>query len=314
MRIGFLVDATCDIPASFVESNQVMVMPIAVRIGDYEVIDKRSVEVINNFLDNDIAKKADQAETRSLSVDEIRALFLQKLVVEYDHVFCLTVTRQRSPIFENATQASFGILNEYQAIRQNAGINTPFSLRVLDTGSLFAGQAIPLMAGLRLQAEGTDPPRIRTHIEHIAMHTHAYAVPPDLYYVRSRARAKGERSVSLMSAMLGSAFDVKPILHCNRGNTAPVAKVRGFEPAVEKLLQSAASDVQTGLMLPVVNLSYGGPLEEMRILPGYRQLRDVCDAHGVELQESPMSLTGIINLGKGVLSLGYAKEGKTALS
>lgn len=313
MRIGFLVDATCDIPESFVDNGQVMVMPIAVRIGDYEVTDRRNVEVIQNFLDNDIAKKADQAETRSLSVDEICTLFLQKLVVEYDHVFCLTVTRERSPIFDNATQASFGILNDYQAIRQAAGINTPFSLRVVDTGSLFAGQAVPLMAGLRLQSEGADPPRIRTRIEHVAMHTHAYAVPPDLYYLRSRARAKGDRSVSLMSAMLGSAFDVKPILHCNRGKTAPVAKVRGFEPAVEKLLQAAASDVKSGLMLPVVCLSYGGPLDEMRALPGYQLLRDTCNAHGVELQESLMSLTGIINLGKGVLSLGYAKEGKTAL-
>ena len=103
MRIGFLVDATCDIPESFVDNGQVMVMPIAVRIGDYEVTDRRNVEVIQNFLDNDIAKKADQAETRSLSVDEIRTLFLQKLVVVYDHVFCLTVTRERSPIFDNAT-------------------------------------------------------------------------------------------------------------------------------------------------------------------------------------------------------------------
>ena len=313
MRIGFLVDATCDIPDEYIESGQVMIMPIGVRIGDYEVSDRRNAEVTLSFLDSDVARKASEAETRSLTVEEIRALFLERLVVEYDYVFCLTVTRERSPIFQNATQASFGILNDYQPIRAAAGHTTPFSLRVIDTGSLFSGQAIPLVAGLALQAERSDPPRIRTRIEHVAMHTHSFAVPPDLYYLRSRARAKGDRSVGLMSAMLGTALDVKPILHCNRGQTHPLAKARGFEPAAEKLFLAAAEDVRAGLMVPVVSLSFGGPLETMRALPGYAALAAACAQNGVQLMESPMSLTGIINIGKGVLSMGYAKEGKPAL-
>ncbi|RMH93218.1 fatty acid-binding protein DegV [Lysobacter pythonis] len=313
MRIGFLVDATCDIPDEYIESGTVMVMPVTVRIDDYEVTDRRNGEVTLNFLDNDIARKASEAQTRSLSIQEIRELFLEKLVVEYDYVFCLTVTRERSPIFENATKASFGILNDYQPIRQAAGHSSAFSLRVIDTGSLFAGQSIPLLAGLRLQGEGATLPRIRPRIEHVAMHTHAFAVPPDLYYLRSRARAKGERSVGLMSAILGSALDVKPILYCNRGQTAPLAKARGFEAAAQKLFEGIAADVRSGLLLPVVSLSYGGPVEEMRWLPGYAELAKTCRAHGVELLESLMSLTGIINLGKGVLSAGYAKEGKSAL-
>lgn len=313
MRIGFLVDATCDIPDDYIDSGKVMIMPIAVRIEDYEVTDRRDSEVTLNFLDNDIARKASEAETRSLSVEEIRQLFLERLVVEYDYVFCLTVTRERSPIHQNATQASFGILSDYQPIRTAAGHTTPFSLRVIDTGSLFAGQAIPLLAGLMQQDEGADPPRMRTRIEHVAMHTHAFAVPPDLYYVRSRARAKGDRSVGLMSAMLGSALDIKPILHCNRGETRPLAKVRGFEAAAEKLLRATAQDVRSGLMVPAVSVSFGGPLETMRQLPGYQDLALACEQNGVKLLESLMSLTGIINLGKGVLSVGYAKEGKTAL-
>ena len=30
MRIGFLVDATCDLPSSYYESGDVLIMPIAV--------------------------------------------------------------------------------------------------------------------------------------------------------------------------------------------------------------------------------------------------------------------------------------------
>ena len=48
----------------------------------------------------------------------------------------------------------------------------------------------------------------------------------------------------------------------------------------------------------------------MHALPGYRALRDVCGQNNVTLYESIMSLTGMINLGKGALMLGFAAEGE----
>jgi fatty acid-binding protein DegV len=52
-------------------------------------------------------------------------------VIDYDHVFCMTITKTRSPIHDNALQASFAILNDYKPVRQAAGYNSPFALRVL---------------------------------------------------------------------------------------------------------------------------------------------------------------------------------------
>ncbi len=63
---------------------------------------------------------------------------------------------------------------------------------------------------------------------HIANHSYGYMLPRDLYYLRARAKKKNDRSVSLFTAMLGSALDIKPILRCFRGETGPVGKVRGF--------------------------------------------------------------------------------------
>lgn len=314
MRTGFLVDATCDLPDRYFSSGDVMVMPISVRIGDHITTDERNDAVTLAFLDSQIATEASAAETSALSVEQIRELFLQRLVVDYDYVFCLTVTRERSPIYEHATQASFSILNEYRPVREAAGKHSPFSLRVLDTGSLFAGQGVPVAAGVAMNASSDNAPMIRARMEQIARSTHAYAVAPDLYYLRSRARAKGDRSVGLVSAMLGSALDIKPILHCNQGMTHPVAKVRGFEPAVERLFSETAKEVVRGVMTPFLTLSYGGPLEHLRTLPGYNTLMETCRDNGVEVLESLMSLTGIVNLGPGALSLGYACDRKPALS
>lgn len=55
-------------------------------------------------------------------------------------------------------------------------------------------------------------------------------------------------------------------------------------------------------------LSYGGDLAELRALPGYERLVDTCREHNVELFESVMSLTGMVNVGKGALVVGFAAE------
>ncbi len=314
MRIGFLVDATCDLPRSYYESGDVLIMPIAVRIKDYTVSDTRDEEATRQYLESDLASEGTEAETSAYTVEQISTLFLERLVIEYDYVFCLTVTRTRSEIFDNATQASYSILNEYRPIREAAGNRSPFSLRVIDTGNLFTGVGIPLIAGLRMREQGEQPPLIRARLEHIAKRTQAFAVVPDLYYVRNRARKKGDRSVGLFGAMLGSALDIKPILYCNQGVTRPIAKVRGFENAVEKLFADAAAQIRRGLIVSVVNMSYGGPLEKMRAFPGYEQLAEACRESSVTLLESQMSMTGAVNMGPGTVTIAYATENPVTLS
>src|SRR3546814_15169266 len=106
-------------------------------------------------------------------------------------------------------------------------------------------------------------------------------VATDLHYLRARTRKRGDRSVSLLSATLGSALDIKPILHCNRGETGPVGKVKGTDAACERLFDFAGKRIRAGLMTPTLCLSYGGELDEMRALPGSAPLRAACDQHNI---------------------------------
>lgn len=59
-------------------------------------------------------------------------------------------------------------------------------------------------------------------------------------------------------------------------------------------------------MTPTVCISYGGELDELRALPGYAQMKDVCAGHGVTVYETVMSLTGMVNVGKGAVTVGFA--------
>ena len=308
MRIGLVVDSACDLPASWFSSHDVSLLPVSVHIGGDTMIDLRDEQDTLRFLESHIAGGGADAETSPFTVEQIQDLFLSRLVKDYDHVFCLTTSKTRSPIFENATRASYAILNEYRPIRHAAGHDTPFALRVIDSQNVFAGQGVTAVEATRLIEAGEGAAKIRARLEHLALHTHAYLVAPDLHYLRARTRKRGDRSVSLLSATLGSALDIKPILHCNRGQTGPVAKVKGLEHAAQRLFDFAADRVAKGLMTPTLCLSYGGDLTEMRLLPGYEALRAACRDNNIEFFETVMGLTGMVNVGKGALCVGFAAE------
>jgi DegV family protein with EDD domain len=308
MRIGVIVDSMCDMPSEIYRQYGITILPVTVRIGETRWPDYRDEKATLAFLNSDIAKRAAEAETTAFSVKEFHDLFLERLVIDYDYVFCLTLARTRSLTYDNAMQASFSILNDYKAPRNAAGHHTPFALRVIDTTNLFSAQAILPLEALRLIDAGSSTQKIRARLDYLAPMTHGYMVPRDLYYIRARARAKGEKSVGLATVVLGSALDIKPIIHCNRCETHPVAKAKGFDAAVKRLFAFAADRVRAGLLTPDLALSYGGALDELRALPGYGELRKVCLERDVQLHESLMSMTGMVNAGKGAVVVGFASE------
>ena len=308
MRIGIVADSACDIPNEVIEREHITILPVTIQIGQAVLADVRNQEATMNFLSGETAARAYEAESTPFTVQQVHDLFLNKLVHDYDYVFCITTTRTRSGIYDNAIQASYTILNDYKPIREASGNHTPFSLRVIDSQNVFAAVAVPVIEAIRMRAAGDAPPRIRTHLEHVSNNTHGYMVPPDLHYLRNRIRKRGDRSVSFLSAALGTALDIKPILHCNQGETGPVAKVKGLDAARRKLFDFTRKRVEAGLMTPTLCVSYGGDLAELPDMPGYQELREACDARHVEVFETFMGLSGMVNVGKGALVVGFASE------
>lgn len=311
MRIGLAVDSTCDLPESFIRDNNIEILPITIRLGDTEIVDTHSEEAAREFYRSHIGDKGHDAESVPYTTEQICDTFLGRLVTEFDYVFCQTVMRTRSPIFENATKASFSILSQYHEARKQAAVEGPFALRVINTGTVFTGQGVLAAETMRMIKAGMDGNHIRKSLDSLINCVRAYAVPPDLYYVRARARKKGDRSVSLVSAALGSALDIKPIL-CGYGDeTKPVDKVRGFEPALEKLFNYAIRRIEMGLMVPYLSISYAGELDDLSQFPRYADLKTTCEQHEITLLESVMSVTGGVNIGPGALSLALIAEPHT---
>lgn len=305
-RTAIVVDASCDLPPAFFARPDVVVLPIAVKVGNMEYVDNHSPETIRRFLSENIDGGGASAETVPYSVDQFRTLFLERLVLDYDSIYCLTVSARRSEIHDNASRASIQILGDSRAVRAAAGITRPFMLRVIDTKSLFSGQGIVALELADLLAQGLPARDVTPRLFQVVESTYGYFVPDDLRYLRTRASKRGDRSVGLIGSILGSTLDIKPVICAHQGLTAPVAKLRGRENAMRKLFQFVSARIRAGLLSPHVNVCYGGDLSELHDMPGYAAMAALCDDSGIKLHESMMSVTGCVNVGPRGVAIAFA--------
>ena len=308
MRIGVVADATCDLPQEFLQEHRVGILPVAIHLGDEVVNDVRDPDVTLKFYNEQLAAKGLNAHTVPFTAEQIREKFLSDIVLEYDYVFCVTITATRSAIFENATKASFAILNDYKNARARQGVSGPFALRVVDSKSMFCGTGVLAAEAAKLARAGVGSNEIRKRLDELRENIVGYMVPNDLYYIRNRGIKKGEKSIGLLTYAIGSALDIKPVILCYRGETQPVAKVRGYERAVEKMFRHVAAEVRRGIGTTHLCISYGGPLNQVAALPGYDELAKAAREQKVEILTSIMSATAAVNTGGGCVAVAWGGE------
>ncbi|MDQ2070773.1 DegV family protein [Natronospira bacteriovora] len=310
MKIGVVIDSACDLPRSYIDKYGLSILPIRLHFGDELFVDERDPQATMRFYQRYLANKETEAETEPPSPDEIKKLFLDKLVLEYDRVLVITLSKSRSLTFENATQASYGVMNEYKGVREKNGIDRPFAMRVLDSKTLFTGQAVLIHETLKMiRKENLPLEKLRPEIEALSENVYGYLIPEDLHYVYHRARTKGDRSVSWLSFKLGSALDMKPIIQMNRGESEAIKKIQGFDSAVSVLLDDTMEKIRNDeLKTNTICMSYAGNPEVIKKHPKYMELARLTKKHGIETMLAVMSTTAGINVGPGSFSLAYIKK------
>jgi len=315
MKIGVVVDSSCDLPRSFFENNDVELMPTTIRIGDHTFEDHRDDLGTIKFHLNTKSQMKQKIETfvesSPFTSEQIETLFLEKLVHKYDHVFCVMATHARSDIYDHVLKASRSILIKYRQVRREAGMDGPFAMTVINSGNIFAGTAVITAEVVRMIKAGATPSMIESRINELVPHTYCYLVPPDLTHIYKRASKRGDKSISWTGFMLGSMLDIKPILCGHRDNTGPVAKLRHFDAAVETMFANAARSVKAGLLTPSICLGYGGDPGDMPHLPGFTQLQEAAQKADITMHITPMSVSGGVHTGPGCVSVAFVSDQHT---
>ncbi|HTD28106.1 MAG TPA: DegV family protein [Xanthomonadaceae bacterium] len=306
MRIGITVDSSCDLPREWLDAHNVVVLPTTIKIDNLTFADERDSVATLRFYRETLGDRVHSALSIPFSSEQFREVYLNRLVTEYEFVFSIVISKTRSLIYENATKASHEILRYYHPIREKAGLKGIFQMRVIDSKSAFVGPAIAVQEGVRMIAAGDHHNAIRERLEFLADNTYAFMVPRDLFHLRASIVKRGDKSLPWFRAAIGTMLDIKPILQIYRGDTNTAGKAKGFDAAAISLFNYACERIGKGLLAPYVNLSYGGELEKLRALPGYDKVVRACEEHGAKLTEAVMSITAMVNVGEGALTIGFA--------
>jgi DegV family protein with EDD domain len=308
MRIGIVTDATCDLPSDFIKAHDIEILPVTVRLGDKVFVDERDFDTYMSFYEGGWGDKFHDAETAPFTVEQIHDVFLQKLVKKFDYVFCVTVWKDRSKIFENATKASFAILRDYRKVRAEADIKGPFAMRVIDSSTLGPGIGVVVAEIARLIQEGVPHDAIRRQADTIVKNTCALLAIDDLAVVRARATKRGEKSIGLGAYLLANALDIKPIMRRYHDVNEPIARVLGFDKCCERMFELACEQIYHRITSSYVVVAYGGNPRDIEDYEGYRKLKEVCALKGVELLTAVSSMSLSVNIGQGGLAVAWGTD------
>ena len=312
MRIGVVVDATCDLPETFYTGKGLGLLPIRIQADNAVFADLRKRDETQAFYREHAETDAAKFESTPPSVDEICEVFLKRLVIDYDFVFCITVAAKRSPTFQNVSAAALQVLNQYRPYRTQAGIKTPFAMRVIDGQSFFSGTGALVAETVRMIEQGIGAHEIRLRIESLAPKICIHMVPQNLSQLRARGFKKGERTLSWGDSFksaalaLGSALSVHPVIRIHDDHEGAAAVQMSQESAMQRLFAHAVEQILKGQLLsPQICMSYSGNTDDVQNNPGYRELVACAAKAGVELLLSTTSITGLVNCGPNCLVMAY---------
>lgn len=207
--IRIIVDSTCDYTVQEAEKSGITMLPLKVRFGNQEFLDKYTISNEEFYKKLRIAEEL--PKTALVSVGE----FLEEFE-KYpdDDIIVMTLSAKLSGTFGAAVTAK--------------GITGRNNIHVIDSKTTSLGFALLLDKAIELKDNHTADemcPLLKNYAERIRI----VGVIDTLKYL-----VKGGR-LSALEGSVGGLLGIKPILLIKHGNIESMAKARGTKAAMAKL-------------------------------------------------------------------------------
>ncbi len=303
-----VVDSMAAIPEALFKSRPIKVLPITININGDEKPETLNEKELIEFYASDELKAQSKITTSAPSPEQIADFILDEVVPHADFAICQTFSKAASPIYDNFKEASSRIAKRSRDLRNDLGIEHPFRMTYMNTGTGIAAQGLVAIYADMLLNKGMEIQDYTRTIEKFAKLVRSFAIVKDIYYTRQRALERGIKSVGLAPALLGKAVGLTPIIENHSDQGVPVVTKRGVEKAMQSLMQYTIDRIKEGLYVPVVNISYAGDLRDIRALPLYEELRDTAKEHKVQVLYGVMKLGCSLVYGPGGFSIGIAPK------
>jgi DegV family protein with EDD domain len=223
-RIAVVTDSTAYLPDGVAERYGVVVVPLHVVMVDGEALE--GVDVTPGQFAEWIAKPGRTASTRPPSPAAFRAAYEATGAAD---IVSIHLSARLSGTRESATTAAYDLVD--------AGGPR---VKVVDSRTTAMGLGFAVIAAAEAAAAGADAFDVATAAEASARRTATMFYVDTLEYLRRGGR------IGKAAALLGTALELKPLLHMVDGAIEPMSKVRGADRAVARLEDSVVAAAGDG--------------------------------------------------------------------
>jgi len=209
-------DSGCDLPKSYYEENDVVLLPLRVQLNNKEYEDVISIDSKEIY---DAIRQGAQPKTSQVS-PELFLKHFEELAKNEEEGIYIAFSSELSGTYSTAQMIRNQVLEQYPSLK----------LVIIDSKCASLGHGLVVEEAVRLRNIGVSLEDMASKINTLAPQVEHLFTVEDLDYL-----AKGGR-VSKASAFLGGLLSIKPILNVEDGKLVPIEKSRGRKKALNRML------------------------------------------------------------------------------
>jgi DegV family protein with EDD domain len=236
-KVAVLTDSGSDVPKEIVSELGIFVLPLQVNYKARSFRDGVEIDAqaVYEGLESEVP-------TTSLPLGSDLTELLEKIRQEgYTRILGVLL--------------SSGLSGTYNMVRL-ASVDAPIPMEVLDTKNIGIGSGMSVIKAATLAKAKVPYDEIVVQTKRAIANTKIFFVLSTLEYLKRGGR------IGKVSAMIGSAFDIKPIITCNEdGIYTTVSKARGRKQSLRKTVELALEYAKEAASV-TLSIAHGNALDD----------------------------------------------------
>ena len=224
-KIRIITDTVSDISLEEAKQSDIELLPITVTVGDKnyrELFDLTKEEYWNILENGDEIPKTSQV-TPQMFLDAYKKAYSEG----YNRIIVVTINAKGSGTFNSANLAA-------EMFKEENGEETV--IKVIDSGIYTYCYGKPVIDAGNMVKDGKSFDEVVAFLEERLPRMRAYAYISTLKFARASGR------ISVLSAIVGEALGLKPILDVSDGKVDVISKTRGEKAAISTVISKVAED------------------------------------------------------------------------
>ena len=221
MGIRVVTDSACDLPAPLVDALGIEIVPLTIRFGDEELVDRDELSADEFWARLEHTEAL--PETAAPSPGAFEARFRDLAARGATGIVCINLSSHLSGTMQSAQVAA-------------AAVADACPVQVIDSQSASMGQGNLCLTAARRAADGDSLESIVAEVVDRRDRTQLYATLDTLEFLRRGGRVGNAR------ALLGTMLSIKPVVELKDGIVEESAKVRTRSKALRFLAAKAAEE------------------------------------------------------------------------